>query len=122
MKDSSTNLAWLLWFQHKLLVGRLVDLPDDRLVKQAFTHAQQQKTTWFQNVSSWLSDYGFQGVIANGTFSVSNAMTTLRDKWFSQVCQSDLTKVNVSWTTCFMIQSKWLNTVSQTFCKSIVTV
>ena len=31
-------------------VGRLVDLPDDRLVKQAFTHAQQQQTTstWFE--------------------------------------------------------------------------
>ena len=34
-------------FCYKMLlqyVGRLVDLPDDRLVKQAFTHAQQQKT------------------------------------------------------------------------------
>ena len=74
-------------------VGQLVELPDDRLVKQAFTHAQQQNTTWFQKLSCWLSDYGFQGLIANGTFSVSNAMTTLRDKWFNQVCQSDLTKV-----------------------------
>ena len=48
-------------FCYKMLlqyVGRLVDLPDDRLVKQAFTHAQQ-KTTWFQNLSSCLSDYKF---------------------------------------------------------------
>ena len=28
---------------------------------------------------SWLSDYKFQGLIANGTFSISNAMTTLGD-------------------------------------------
>ena len=82
---------YILWYKMLLqYVGRLVDLPNDRLVKQAFTHAQQQKTTWFQKLSSWLSDYGFQGLIANGTFSVSNAMTTLRDKWFNQVCQSDL--------------------------------
>ena len=84
----------LFWYKMLLqYVGRLVDLPNDRLVKQAFTHAQQQKTTWFQKLSSWLSDYGFQGLIANGTFSVSNAMTTLRDKWFNQVCQLDCTKV-----------------------------
>ena len=84
----------LFWYKMLLqYVGRLFDLPNDRLVKQAFTHAQQQKTTWFQKLSSWLSDYGFQGLIANGTFSVSNAMTTLRDKWFNQVCQSDFTKV-----------------------------
>ena len=66
-------------------VGRLVNLPDDQLVKQTFTHGQQQKTTWFQRLSSWLSDYRFQGLIANGTFAISNAMTTLRDKWFNQV-------------------------------------
>ena len=36
-------------------VGRLADLPDDRLVKQAFTHAQQRNsiTTRFQKLSSW---------------------------------------------------------------------
>ena len=54
---------------------------------------------------SWLSDYDFQGLIANGAFSLQNAVTTLRDKWFNQVCQSDLTKVK-----CFLIQMKWLNT------------
>lgn len=87
----------LFWYKMLLQqVGRLVALPDDGLDKQAFTHAQQQKTTWFHKLSSWLSDYDLQGLIANGTFSVSNAMTTLRDKWFSQVCQSDPTKVNVS--------------------------
>ena len=43
------------------------------------------------------TDYDFQGLIANGTFSVQNAMTTLRDRWFNQVCQSDLTKVK-----CFL--------------------
>ena len=43
-------------------VGRLVDLPDDRLVKQAFTHAQ---TTWFLEMSSW---FDFQCLLANGTF------------------------------------------------------
>ena len=84
----------LFWYKMRLqCVGRLVDLPDDRLVKQAFTHAQQQNTTWLQKLSSWLSDKKFQGLIANGTFAISNAMTTLLDKWFNQVCQLDLTKV-----------------------------
>ena len=72
---------------------RLVNIPDDHLVKQAFTHAQQQKTTWFQKFSSWLC-FRVQCPIANGTFSISNAMTTLRDKWFNQVCQLDRTKIN----------------------------
>ena len=34
--------------------------------------------------------------------SVSKAMTTLQDKWFSQVCQSDLTKVK-----CFIENMFW---------------
>ncbi|KAA6424585.1 MAG: hypothetical protein FRX49_05794 [Trebouxia sp. A1-2] len=34
-----------------------------------------------------------KGLLANGTFSVSHAMTTLRDKWFTKICQSDNTKV-----------------------------
>ena len=43
----------LFWYKMLLqYVGRLVGLPNDRLVKQAFTHAQQQKTTWFQKLSS----------------------------------------------------------------------
>ena len=62
-------------FCYKMLlqcVGRLVDLPDDRLVKQAFTHmhAQQQNITWLQKLFSWLSDKKFQGLVANGTFAI----------------------------------------------------
>ena len=41
----------LFWYKMLLhYVGRLVDLPNDRLVKQAVTHAQQQQTTWFQKL------------------------------------------------------------------------
>ena len=87
----------LFWCKMLLqYVGRLVDLPNDQLVKQALTHAQQQKTSWFQKLFGWLSDYDFHSLIATGTFSVSNAMTTLRDKGFNQVCQLDLTKVKFS--------------------------
>ena len=55
-------------FWHKILVQfvkRLVNLPNDRLVKQAFTQAQQQSTTWFQQLLGWLSDHDFQGLLAN---------------------------------------------------------
>ena len=69
-----------------------------------------QKKKKKKKLSSWLSDYGFQGLIANGTFSVSNAMTTLRDKWFNPVCQSDFTKVKCFMDIMFLIQIKWLNT------------
>ena len=40
----------------------------------------------FQLLSNRLSDQGFQGLLANDTLSVPNAMITLRDKWFSHVC------------------------------------
>ena len=39
-------------FWHKMLlqyVGRLVELPNDRLVQQAFTHAQQQRPLGFRS-------------------------------------------------------------------------
>lgn len=74
---------------------RLVDLPNDLLVKQAVTHAhdQQQKTTWFQKLSSWVSDHYFHGLLAHGAFTLPNAITILRNKWFSNICQLDDTKV-----------------------------
>ena len=46
-----------------------------------------------------MSDYKFQGLEANGTFSISNAMTTLRDKRFDQICQLDLSNLKVK---CFI--------------------
>ena len=76
-------------FWHKMLlqyVGRLVDLPNDRLVKQAFTHAQQQKTIWFQKLSSWLSDYGFQGLNSKWYFFSIKC----HDHFAGQVVQSSL--------------------------------
>ena len=45
-----------------------------------------------------MSDYKFQGLEANGTFSISNAMTTLRER-FDQICQLDLTNLKVK---CFI--------------------
>ncbi len=83
-------------FWRKLLlrfVGRLVDLPGHRLVKKAFQQAQQSCTPWFQKMSNWLHNHSFQGLLSDGTFSFSNARTTLRDTWFSRVCQSASTKV-----------------------------
>ena len=64
-------------FWHKVLVqfvGLLVDLPNDRQVRRAFTQAQQPNTTCFQQLSGWLSDQDFLGILANGILSVSNAM------------------------------------------------
>ena len=83
-------------FWRKLLlrfVVRVVDLPGSRLVKKAFMQAQQSCTPWFQNMSSWLHDNGFQGLLSDGTFSFSTALTSLRDTWVSQVYQSTSTKV-----------------------------
>ena len=34
-----------------------------------------------------------KGLLSEGTFSFLNALTTLRDTWFSEVCQSSSTKV-----------------------------
>ena len=96
---AACELGPLHLFWHKVLlqfVGRLVAFPNVRLVKQAFTHAQQQNTTWFQKLSGWVSDDDFPGLLAHGPFSVQNAITPLRDKWFSNIyiCQIDDTKVN----------------------------
>ena len=75
-------------FWRKLLlrfVGRVVDLPGNRLVKKAFMQAQQSCTPWFQKMSSWLHENSFQGLLSDGTFSFSTALTSLRDTWVSQV-------------------------------------
>ena len=86
------NLFW----QKMILnyVARLVELPNDRLVKKAFTHANAVKTRWFQLVFSWLHNHNFQSILAEGTFSVSSAVDILRDNWLSSVCQSSTRKVS----------------------------
>ena len=85
-----------LFWQKMLLnyVARLVDLPSDRLVKKAFTHASSVRTPWFQQMFAWLHGNQFQGLLAEGTFSVPSAVDTLRDNWLSSVCQSPATKVS----------------------------
>ncbi len=54
-------------------VSRLSELPSDRLVKKAFTHASSVNTLWWQKLSLWLSQHGFEGVLAEGTVSLVNA-------------------------------------------------
>ena len=66
----------------------------DRLVKKAFTHASSVNTLWWQNLSLWLSQHGFEGVLAEGTFSLANAEQHLRDKCYHGICQSSATKVS----------------------------
>ena len=82
-------------FWHNMLlkfVGQLVDLLGERLAKKAFAQAQQICTPWFRQMSGWLDAHNFQGLVSEGTFPFSNAVTTLRDTWFSEVCQSSSTK------------------------------
>ena len=82
-------------FWRKMLlqyIARLSDLPGERLVKKAFTHAQDVKTPWFQGVSKWLVDNHFDGLLRSGTFSVSDAVSTLRQQWLTTVCQSTSSK------------------------------
>ena len=45
-------------------------------------------------LSLWLSQHRFQGVLAEGTFSLVNAEQHLRDKWYHGICQSSATKVS----------------------------
>ncbi|DBA85819.1 TPA: hypothetical protein ACH3X1_005371 [Trebouxia sp. C0004] len=71
-------------------VSRLSELPSDRLVKEAFTHASSVNTLWWQKLSLWLSQHGFEGVLAEGNFSKAN----LRDKWYHGICQSSARKVS----------------------------
>ena len=80
--------------KHELYVSRLSELPSDRLVKKAFTHASSVNTLWWQKLSLWLSQHGFEGVLAEGNFSLANAEQHLRDKWYHGICQSSATKVS----------------------------
>ncbi len=73
-------------------VSRLSKLPSDRLVKKAFTQASSVNTLWWQKLSLWLSQHGFEGVLAEGTFSLANAEQHLRDKRYHGICQSSATK------------------------------
>ncbi len=77
-------------------VSRISELPADRLVKKAFTHASSVNTFWWQKLSLWLSQHRFQGVfnLAEGTFPLVNAEQHLRDKWYHGICQSSATKVS----------------------------
>ncbi len=52
-----------------------IELPSDRLVKKAFTHAS---SLWWQKLSLWLSQHRFEGVLTEGTFSLVNAEQHLR--------------------------------------------
>ena len=85
-----------LYWQKMLLkyVSRISELPSDRLVKKAFTHASSVNTLWWQKLSLWLSQHRFEGVLAEGTFSLVNAEQHLRDKWYHGICQSSATKVS----------------------------
>ena len=53
-------------------------------------------TLWWQELSLWLSQHGFEGVLAEGTFSLANAEQHLRDKWYHGICQPSATKVSTS--------------------------
>ena len=85
-----------LYWQKMVLkyVSRLSELPSDRLVKKAVTHASSVNTLWWQKLSLWLSQHGgVEGVLAEGTFSLANAEQHLRDKWYHGICQSSATQV-----------------------------
>ncbi len=84
------------YWQEMLLkyVSRLTELPSDRLVKRAFTHASSVNTLWWQKLSLWLSQQVFEGVLAEGTFSSANAEQHLRDKWYHGICQSSAANVS----------------------------
>jgi len=93
----------LYWQKMSLkYVSRISELPSDTLVKRAFTHAssmntlwwQKLNTLWWQQLSLWLSQHRFEGVLAEGTFSLVNAEQHLRDKWYHGICQSSATKVS----------------------------
>ena len=61
-------------------VSRLSELPSDRLVTKACTHASSVNTLWWQKLSLWLRQHGFEGVLAEWSFSLANAEQHLRDK------------------------------------------
>ncbi len=53
-------------------------IPSDRLVKKDFTHALSVNTLWWQKLSLWLSQHGFEGVLAEVTLLLANAEQHLR--------------------------------------------
>ncbi len=85
-----------LHWQKRILkyVSGLSKLPSDRLVKKAFIHAPSLNTPWWQRLSPLLNQHDFEGVLAEGAFSISNAEQCIRDKWYSSLCQSSATKVS----------------------------
>jgi len=75
-------------------VSRISELPSDRLVKKACTHASFVNTHWWQKLSLWLNQHRFEGVLAEGPFSLANAEEHLGNKWVHGICQSSATKVS----------------------------
>ena len=88
-------------------VSRLSKLPSDRLVKKAFTHASSVNTLWWQKLSLWLSQHGFEGVLAEGTFSLANAEQHSGTNVTTAFANLQLQRSVFSWTTCFLTPMSW---------------
>ena len=62
---SLVKFLTIVWYKMLLqYAGQLVDLPDDPVRQASFHICSATKTTWFQKLASWSSEYGFQGLIA----------------------------------------------------------
>ena len=73
-------------------VSQLSSLPNDRLVKLAFNHACSTQSPWCTEVSSFLSQHHFQGLLADAPFLVPSAIEGLRKHWYHSISQSTATK------------------------------
>ena len=76
-------------------VARLVDLPGDRLVKMHLLMCLHVRRFWWQKLVALLAQHHLEGLLAEGAFSVSNAVQTLRDDWFTSQCQSLATQTSI---------------------------
>ena len=91
----------LFWQKMNLrYVARLSDLLDDRLVKKAIVHASPHQMLWWQRLVSRLdlAQGSFEGLLAEGAWSVLNAVQTLRDDRFGSVCQFSAAKTSFDTT------------------------
>ena len=70
-------------------------------------HASSVNTLWWQKLSLWLSQHGFEGVLAEGTFSLANAEQHSGTNVTTAFANLQLQRSVFSWTTCFLTPMSW---------------
>lgn len=98
-----------LYWQQMLpkYVSRLSELLSDRLVKKPFNSCLICKQVLVAKRSLWLSQHGFEGVLAEGTISLANAEQHLRQTVPRYLPIFSEQRSAFSWPICFLTPMSW---------------